>query len=144
MRARIGNWLRRTADHIHPAGAATLTGWSYTHEKRTPTDTYLLWREDGRGCPVWYMGDADLNRSFTEADSDWRTPTERTAAMFAQHGADIRSHLPPPPDKPAPALAVWTPADLTQDELDDLYTAKQECDLLGIPFLIPEPMKDTP
>jgi hypothetical protein len=82
----VGRLLRQWADRIDPSGEPHLTGWSYTHEKRGPQDTYLLWREDGRGCPVWYMGDADLNRSFTEADSDWRPAKDRLADMLARHG----------------------------------------------------------
>lgn len=95
MRARVGRLLRRWADRIDPASAPTLTGWSYTHEKRGPRDTHLVWREDGRGCPVWYMGDADLARSFTEADSDWRTANEKLADMLARFGDAVDDAMRP-------------------------------------------------
>lgn len=95
MRARLGRLLRRWADRIDPAHAPTPTGWSYTHEKRGPRDTHLVWREDGRGCPVWYIGDGDLNRSFTEADSDWRTANERLADVFQQFGEAMEDAVRP-------------------------------------------------
>lgn len=42
------------------------TGWSFTFENHRG----LVWRQDGRGCPVWYLGDADYERAHTEADTD--------------------------------------------------------------------------
>ena len=55
--------LRRIADRLDPAGAPRSTGWSFTYER----DTGVYWRDDRKGCPVWYLGDADYDRAYDEA-----------------------------------------------------------------------------
>ena len=93
MKTAIAAWLRRTASRLDPDNAPTPTGYSYTHERRGPRDTHLVWRDDGRGCPVWYIGDADLNRSFTEADTDWRPAKERLADTFERFGTSLNEAM---------------------------------------------------
>jgi hypothetical protein len=61
-------WLRQVADRIDHAGAPKLTGWSFTFEQGQG----LVFRQDGRGCPVAYLGDADYERAHAEAGSGLR------------------------------------------------------------------------
>lgn len=65
MRSRIGKFLRRVADRIDYQGAPRGTGFSFTIE----TGEGLRVREDGKGCGLWYLGNAEYDRAHTEADS---------------------------------------------------------------------------
>jgi hypothetical protein len=56
--------LRRIADRIDPPGAPKGTGFSFTIERGEG----IKFREDGRGCRIWYLGDEDYDRAHTEAD----------------------------------------------------------------------------
>ena len=60
----IANWLRRLADRIDHAGAPKLIHWSFTFE----TGRGIMFRDDGKGCPLAYLGDADYSRAHAEAD----------------------------------------------------------------------------
>jgi len=93
VRARVGRLLRRWADRIDPDNAPQPTGYTYTHERHTPTDTRIKWRDDGRGCPVYYIGEADLTRSFTEADTDWRPAAERLKDTFEKFGTGLNEAM---------------------------------------------------
>lgn len=78
MRARIGMWMRRWADRIDRDGAPKAIGWSFTFEHQRG----IVFREDGRGCPLWYLGDADHDRAHSESDTDhmivdWANATAR-------------------------------------------------------------------
>lgn len=64
LSARVGCLLRRLADRIDHAGAPKLTHRTFTFE----TGTGIVFREDGKGCRVAYLGDAEYERAFTEAD----------------------------------------------------------------------------
>jgi len=64
LRARIGYQLRKYADRIDHRGATKFTHWSFTFE----TGRGLVFRDDGKGCPVCYYGDQDYERAHTEAD----------------------------------------------------------------------------
>lgn len=76
-RAAIGWWLRCRADRIDPLNAPRrLSGDTFTFEKGRG----LVYRQDGRGCPIWYLGEDDYRKAFTESDSsvrqiDWTTMT---------------------------------------------------------------------
>lgn len=64
--------LRRIADRIDPAGAPRATGRSFTFELHEG----IRFRDDGRGCPLWYLGEADYLRAHDESDTgaprvDW-------------------------------------------------------------------------
>lgn len=65
MRARIGHWMRKWADRIDHYGAPKLTSYSFTFE----TGEGIRFRDDGRGCRLAYLGDAEYEKAHTEADS---------------------------------------------------------------------------
>ena len=65
MAARLAGMLRRFADRIDHAGAPKLTHWSFTIESRRG----IVFREDGKGCPLAYLGDAAYERAHDEADA---------------------------------------------------------------------------
>ncbi len=74
LRARIGWRLRCVADRIDPDNAPRAMGWSFTFEHGKG----IQFREDRKGCPLWYLGHADSDRAYTESDSrppwiDWAT-----------------------------------------------------------------------
>lgn len=66
LRARLGQRLRFLADRIDPRGAPRAIGWSFTFEDRRG----IVFRDDRRGCPLWYLGEDDYGRAHTEADTD--------------------------------------------------------------------------
>ena len=37
--------------------------WSFTYEEGEG----IRFRQDGRGCRLWYLGDADYDRAWTES-----------------------------------------------------------------------------
>jgi hypothetical protein len=61
----LAGFLRRLADRIDHAGAPKLTHWSFTFETRRG----IVFREDGKGCPLAYLGNADYSRAHDEADT---------------------------------------------------------------------------
>lgn len=68
--------LRRIADRLDPAGCPRSIGSSFTFE----LGEGIRWRDDGKGCPLWYLGEDDYARAHDEADNpgpkiDWRTMT---------------------------------------------------------------------
>lgn len=78
IRTRIGKLLRHTADRIDPKGAPRSTGYSFTYE----LNEGIRFRDDRKGCPLWYLGNAAHDRAHTEADNrapwiDWKTMTLR-------------------------------------------------------------------
>lgn len=58
--------LRRIADRIAPETAPRYMSYSFTFENREG----IRFRDDGRGCPLWYLGEADYARAHAEADTD--------------------------------------------------------------------------
>lgn len=74
LRQRLAQQLRFLADRIDYAGAPKAIGWSFTHEEGEG----IRFREDGRGCQLWHLGDAEYDKAHTEADTehvrvDWAT-----------------------------------------------------------------------
>lgn len=65
MRERIGWWLRRLADRIDHPHAPKGIGWSFTFEEGRG----IVFNDQRRGCPLWYLDDAAYERSHTEAGS---------------------------------------------------------------------------
>ena len=63
FRGRIADVLRKYADRIDHAGAPKATHVRFTYEDRVG----MVFRDDGRGCRLWYLGDADHERAHTEA-----------------------------------------------------------------------------
>jgi hypothetical protein len=55
--------MRRFADRIDHAGAPKISHWSFTFEEGRG----LVFRQDGRGCPVAYLGDGEYARAHSEA-----------------------------------------------------------------------------
>lgn len=60
----LGRWLRNLADDIDPDYAPRMTSWSFTFEPHLG----IHMRQDGHGCPLWYIGHKDFDRAHTEAD----------------------------------------------------------------------------
>lgn len=56
--------LRRLADRIDYANAPKAIGTSFTFE----CGEGIRFRDDRRGCPLWYLGDDDYQRAHDEAD----------------------------------------------------------------------------
>lgn len=76
MRHWFATRLRFLADRIDRRGAPKAMGWRFTFE----LGEGIRFRDDGRGCRLWYLGDDDYDRAFSEADRrppriDWRTMT---------------------------------------------------------------------
>jgi hypothetical protein len=63
LRAFIGHHLRTIADRIDYAGAPRATSMTFTFEERTG----IVVRDDGRGCRLWYLGDASYEKAHDEA-----------------------------------------------------------------------------
>jgi hypothetical protein len=57
--------MRKWADRIDYQGAPRRLGYTFTLE----AGEGLRFREDGRGCKLWYLGDAEYDKAHTEADS---------------------------------------------------------------------------
>lgn len=59
----IAERLRRLADRIDHKGAPKCTSWSFTFE----SGKGAVFNQERRGCPLWYLGDADYERAHNEA-----------------------------------------------------------------------------
>ncbi len=73
---RLAWYLRCLADRIDHEGAPQGLSYSFTIE----SGEGIRLRDDGRGCPLWYLGDEDYERAHAEADRpgvrvDWKTLT---------------------------------------------------------------------
>jgi len=77
VRVLLARWLRRWADRLDDAGAPKAIGWSFTFEHRRG----IVFRDDGRGCPLWYLGDAERARAHTEADTEHAMLTVRDGKL---------------------------------------------------------------
>lgn len=62
-RGRIADRLRFWADRLDRPGAPKATHVRFTFEDRIG----IVFRDDGRGCRLWYYGDQDYERAHTEA-----------------------------------------------------------------------------
>lgn len=62
--ARLAAWMRKIADRIDHHGAPKITHWTFTFEERRG----IVFREDGRGCRIAYLGDDEFARAHSEAD----------------------------------------------------------------------------
>lgn len=60
----LAHKLRTWADRMDPVGAPKAIGYSFTFERGEG----IRFRDDGRGCRLWYLGDSEYNRAHTEAD----------------------------------------------------------------------------
>lgn len=75
--------LRRIADRLDPASEPRGMSYSFTFE----LGEGIRFRDDGRGCPLWYLGEDDYERAHTESDS-----APQLAAHYAQIEAWIKGH----------------------------------------------------
>jgi hypothetical protein len=86
-RRQVGERLRRLADRIDHHGAPKVTNWTFTFE----LGRGLVFRQDGRGCPVAYLSDDELEKAHAEAvypappswDWAWLTSEDDQAARPA-------------------------------------------------------------
>jgi hypothetical protein len=62
---RLARFLRNFADRIDREGAPKATHWKFTFE----LNEGIRFREDGKGCRVWYLGDAEYEKAHDEADN---------------------------------------------------------------------------
>ncbi len=70
MRKWLAELMRKYADRMDPNGAPrAMSQMSFTFEKYKG----IVVREDGKGCPLWYLGQANYERAFDEADTEWKT-----------------------------------------------------------------------
>jgi hypothetical protein len=63
LRASIARRLRFAADRIDPRGAPKAMSVRFTFEDRAG----IVFRDDNRGCLLWYYGDDDYERAHDEA-----------------------------------------------------------------------------
>jgi hypothetical protein len=82
FRGRIADVLRKYADRIDHAGAPKATHVRFTYEDRVG----MVFRDDGRGCRLWYLGDADHERAHTEAGP---VVGARSTAWLPQRNATV-------------------------------------------------------
>ena len=107
-RQRSGEWLRRLADRIDHDGAPKVTNWTFTFE----LGNGLVFRQDGRGCPVAYLGDDEFEKAHSGAvypaprswDWAWLTSEDAQAA--------VRLMAVEQPWRPLPGTVVFA-ADMT-------------------------------
>jgi hypothetical protein len=74
--AGVAGLLRTWADRISPETGPHGIHWSFTYEDREG----IRFRDDGKGCPLWYLGADDYERAHTEADTrhirvNWKAMT---------------------------------------------------------------------
>lgn len=60
----IADTMRLLADRLDPAGAPRALGYHFTFE----SGKGLVFNDQGRGCRLWYLGDAEYDLAHTEAD----------------------------------------------------------------------------
>lgn len=69
--ARWRRWLAEQmhwkADRLDPYGSTRITHWTFTFEKNIG----VVFREDGRGCQLAYLGEDEYKKAHDEADTDW-------------------------------------------------------------------------
>jgi hypothetical protein len=108
FRGRIAGVLRKYADRIDHAGAPKATHVRFTFEDRVG----IVFRDDGKGCRLWYYGDEDYERAHDEAgpvlganSTAWlpqRRPGRTPAASPSPTGTVITLTAVPPYTPPAP------------------------------------------
>ncbi len=89
--------LRYLADRIDPAHAPRALHWSFTFERGEG----IRFREDSRGCRLWYISTADYDRAHTEADSAERE-RQRAREVAAWYDKMVRLQRAAQGDHPGP------------------------------------------
>ena len=82
FRRFIAERLRNLADRVHERSAPRWLGHSFTFE----ISEGIRFRDDGRGCRLWYLGRDDYDRAFTESDT--RPPKVNWATMTLEDYGD--------------------------------------------------------
>jgi hypothetical protein len=82
LRAFIAYQLRKYADRIDNPGAPKAMSVRFTFEDRVG----IVFRDDGRGCRLWYLGDVDYERAHTEAGP---VTGARSTAWLPQRNAAV-------------------------------------------------------
>jgi hypothetical protein len=96
--------LRYAADRLHPATAPRYLGFSFTFEEGTG----LVFRDDGRGCPLTYPGQDAYGRAHTE--SGLSVSPAGTAPGTTAGGTVWLPRRAWPLDEPWPGYAAQPPA----------------------------------
>jgi len=103
LRARVARRLRFAADRIDPAGAPRATSMTFTIEERTG----IVFRDDGRGCPLWCLGDADYEKAHAEAGPVARPRAEVWLPQRVPAGTVLTGrHREPDWTPPGPAFTM--------------------------------------
>ena len=93
---RLAFLLRRVAGRIDREGTPKHMSYSFTFEDGEG----IRFRDDGRGCPLWYLGEADYERAHAEAD---RPGARRLADGEGPADAGGMAVNAPAKNEPAPA-----------------------------------------
>jgi hypothetical protein len=93
IRGCIGWYLRKYADRIDRPGAPKAMHVSFTFEERAG----IVFRDDGKGCRLWYYGDDDYERAHAESG-----PVT---------GGSSTVWLPQPPARPGSVIFLTVQAD---------------------------------
>lgn len=86
-RRQLADWLRMWADRIDETSGPRLMGpHSFTIEHLEG----IRFRQDGRGCPLWYMNE-EYDRAHDEADTEhvvvnWQNVNEGLEPRMAWRG----------------------------------------------------------
>jgi hypothetical protein len=103
LRAFIGHHLRTIADRIDYAGAPKGSHITFTFEERTG----IVFRDDGRGCRVWHLSDADYEKAHTEAGPIASGNAEAWLPRRAPEGTPLTGlHREPEWNPAGPAFTV--------------------------------------
>jgi hypothetical protein len=74
LRHWLARHMRFAADRLHPASAmhklGAIPGYSFTFERCPHHGSRIVFREDGIGASLWYLGE-ERDRSWLEADEEW-------------------------------------------------------------------------
>lgn len=71
MRSWVGGLLRHWADRIDHAGTPKCFGMTFTFERGRGIVLHGepgVTSTDRKGCSLWYLGDAEYEKAWTEAD----------------------------------------------------------------------------
>lgn len=71
--------MRRLADRLDHKGAPNGMSWWFTFEEGEG----IRFRDDGRGCMLWYLGDEEYEKAHDQADSSVRS-IAAAAELLAQ------------------------------------------------------------
>ncbi|WP_068059180.1 hypothetical protein [Nocardia xishanensis] len=97
-KAALAKRMRFWADRIDPAGAPRYMGYSYTIEPGKG----VVFHKNGRGCKLWYLGNVDHERAYSES----RASTADLADLTDQELL-ASAMLTPDPDRARACKQEW-------------------------------------